>query len=286
MKNINKTKILIFSVLFLFFACKQSDSVKKEEVISESIAEEVIIEPVHQNKSKHSLDDFQGIWESYSEYLEHESDFKDYNKHKYYKIISGNEVLDIILVNGSKSNVQIDQYYIGFLDTFNDDFSKNKDEFLNTLQKSGSMLVRSKKGQKTYDKTNIERSIECQRYFDVTEVLDDGFVYDEKDKYVSFRLISSLPIEIFNMLKTTLKKENLDYISGYGIDEKSKKVKITVGKTFFHNEMSETSKRKAFLVKGDIAYMEDVNENWVKVYYDGKIISGGYIKRADVEVLK
>jgi len=50
--------------------------------------------------------------------------------------------------------------------------------------------------------------------------------------------------------------------------------------------MSSVSKRKAFLVKGDIAYLEKIKDDWVKVYYDGTIVSGGYLKRSYIEVLE
>ncbi len=29
-----------------------------------------------------------------------------------------------------------------------------------------------------------------------------------------------------------------------------------------------------------------MNNDWVKVYYNGNIVSGGYIKRSDIEVLE
>ncbi len=82
-------------------------------------------------------------------------------------------------------------------------------------------------------------------------------------------------------------KENLisiNVLKEFNVQEQSKKIKVIANKTFFHTEMSEASKRKAFLVQGDIAYLEDIHEDWVKVYYDGKIVSGGYIKKSDVEV--
>ncbi|WP_299256746.1 hypothetical protein [uncultured Aquimarina sp.] len=279
-------QFFILLLVLCLLSCKHNGNKNIEakdtakEVSSETISQ------LDQKESKHSINDFQGIWVSFSQYLEHESAFKDHNKNTYYKIVNGNEILDITLIDDDESNVRIDEQYLGFLDILNFNFSTNEEELVSSLQKSGSTLVRFKKGQEKYDKNDIEISSGFNRYYEITEILDDGFDYDEKDKYVSFRSVSSLPMEIFSLLKTTSKKENLDYIKMYDVENKSSKVRVKVSKTFFHTEMSSASKRKAFLVKGDIAYLEEISNDWVKVYYDGNIVSGGYIKRSDIEVLE
>ncbi len=278
---------LIASFLFLvlcIFSCKEKSD--KPSVIDKTTAKIVkkSVDTIRHKKQQGHIKDFQGIWESFSEYLEHESEFKDYNQNKYYKIISEKQSIDITLVNGEHSDNEIDIKHIGFIDSFDSKLLINEETLFKNLKESGKLLIRFKKAQKKYEKSDIETSSNFSRYFDVTETLIDGFNYLEKDKEISFRKISSLPEEVFIILKTTNKKTGIDYMKDFKIQEQSKKIKVITNKTFFHTEMSEASKRKAFLVQGDIAYLEEIHDDWVKVYYDGKIVSGGYIKKSDVEV--
>ncbi|WP_298546348.1 hypothetical protein [uncultured Aquimarina sp.] len=286
MKNIIYLVSIFFSLLLGLSSCKHNDNkkIKIEESLNEVSSK--VIDQLDQRELKHSIKDFQGVWISFSSYLEHESAFKDYNQNKYFKIVNKKKTLDITLVDHQENNIEFNQGYLGFLDIDNSISSSSEETLIKKLKESGSRLIRFKKGQEKYDKTNIEISSGFNRYFDVTEILEDGFDYNEKDKFVSFRLVSSLPMGIFKILKSKSKKEGIDYIKEYNLQELSSKIKVTIDKTFFHTEMSEASKRKAFLVKGDIAYLEEINDDWAKVYYDGNVVSGGYIKRSDIDILE
>ena len=244
-------------------------------------------EVIDQKESKHSIKDFQGVWESFSEYLEHESAFKDYTQNKYYKIVNGKKTLDITLIDQEEKNVKLTIGYLGFLDSNKADFSSEKEGTLvKKIKESGNLLIRFEKGLKNYNARDVEISSNFARYYDVTEILDDDFSYGKKPEKISFRMVSSLPINIFRILKTKSNEDQVNYLADFNIKERSKKIKVITDKTFFYDEMSDESKRKAFLVKGDIAYLEDLHDDWVKVYFDGKTVSGGYIKRSNIEVLE
>ncbi|WP_378184168.1 hypothetical protein [Aquimarina sp. SS2-1] len=288
MSIIKTTFILIcfIGLIVSFNPCKNSTNEKVElKESSEEISKNTISQS-DQEKTKISTNDFQGFWESFSEYLEHESAFKDYNSNKYYKVVSGHKSLNIKLIKKQINNSTLNQNYLGFLNTITRDLYSQEQELVDNLKTSGDLLVRFEKGLENYNKSNVEVSNNFNRYFDVTEIFEDGFDYDEKDKKISFRLISSLPMEIFKVLKTKSDNEGFDYIKEFAVEKQSKKIKVISDKTFFHNGMSSATKRKAFLVKGDIAYLEAIQDDWVKVYYDGKTVSGGFIKRSDIEILK
>ncbi|WP_299180764.1 hypothetical protein [uncultured Aquimarina sp.] len=285
MKNIIYLVTILFFLSLSLFSCKNNGNKKIE--IEESLNEvsSEVIDQLDQKESKHSIQDFQGIWESFSEYLEHQSEFKDYNQNKYYKIVNVNEVLDIT-ISRTDNNLILDEGYFGFSNAYDSKTSLSEDVLINSLKESGKLLIKFKKGLKAYSTKDIEISTNFNRYFDVAEILDDDFDYGDKKEKVSFRLVSSVPQEIFNQLKNRSKIDKVNYIKEYRIKKQSKKIKVAVNKTFFHTEMSSVSKRKAFLVKGDIAYLEEIKDDWVKVYYDDTIVSGGYLKRSDIEILE
>ncbi|AXT60398.1 hypothetical protein D1816_08560 [Aquimarina sp. AD10] len=285
MKNITYLKIIFFSLTLFSFSCKQNNSSdqENEEPVTKVIKEN--ISQVTQKEPKTTITDFQGIWESFSYYLEHESEFKDFNKNKYYKVIKGKETLNITLIDGNKDSLEIYRGYLGFWDSFDSTLLSSENSLKENLNESGKFLVRFKKGLKEYNKEDVETSTNFSRYFEITEVFDDDFNYDKEPEKFSFKTLSGIPEHIFSALKKK-SKDGVNYIEEYNIKQYSSKIKVITEKTFFHNEKSKNSKRKAFLVKNDIAYLEEEFDDWVKVYFDGKIISSGYLKRADIEILK
>ncbi len=75
-----------------------------------------------------------------------------------------------------------------------------------------------------------------------------------------------------NYRKKQSNKDNRDYIEEFNIKGFSQKIQVTADKTYFYNDSDLTEKSKAFLVKGDIAYLENLGEKEIQVYFDGKVI--------------
>ena len=281
---LSKIKKYLLSIgVLLFIGCNQdpSTSNKNEQPNSASEIESSIVEnkiPAKKNTQKQiSVSDLQGIWKGK----------KDLNQSIPYRIQYNKKILDILCIEGicdesGNDNSVLELSYLGFSDKDGEEILKNKESYdFSFLQDKGRIMVRLRKNDIIVDENY---SFDSLFY---TTKLTSSYMYDEElYNRSSFLRIDALPKEIFTKLKNRSKVDNINYIKEFAIEKQSKKIKVTANKTFFYTEMSEASKRKAFLVKGDIAYLEDINDDWVKVYYDGKIVSGGYIKRSNVEVLE
>jgi len=179
MKNIIYLVAILFFLSLSLSSCKNNGNKKIE--IEESLNEvsSEVIDQLDQKESKHSVQDFQGIWESFSEYLEHQSEFKDYNQNKYYKIVNVNEVLGIT-ISRTDNNLIFDEGYFGFSNAYDSKTSLSEDVLINSFKESGKLLIKFKKGLKAYSTKDIEISTNFNRYFDVAEILDDDFDYGDK----------------------------------------------------------------------------------------------------------
>ncbi len=263
--------------------CNQNPSASNKSEISD--ADAAVESSTVENKvltkrniqTQTSLSKLQGIWKGQ----------KDLNQSIPYRIQYNKKTLDILCIEGicdegGNDNSVLELSYLGFLDKNEEEILKNKESYdTNSLQNEGKVMVRLLKND-----INVDENYSFDSFFYTTK-LTSSYMYDEElYNQSSFLRIDALPKEIFIKLKSRSKADNVTYIKEFNIQEQSKKVKITADKTFFYTEMSEASKRKAFLVKNDTAYLEDINDDWVKVYYDGKIVSGGYIKRSDIKVLE
>lgn len=271
-----------FLLIFIFIGCKeqktQEISYTQKSVLGNSNIE-------LKQEENHNLNEIRGLWESYSYYLEHESEFKDFNKDKFYIISNGKQELEITLKDQSIVNLKLNQYNLGFIDVTQKNSFVTEQQFLDNLKEKGATLVRLEKGLKDYNPSKIEISSGIIRDFDVVEILNNGFDYNQNSDDFNFKSLSALPKEVFLKLKQKSKQDNIDYIKDYNIYNLSSKVEVKVAKTFFYDEMNIDSKRKAFLIEGDIAYTEEINDDWVKIYYDSKILSSGYVKASEVKIL-
>lgn len=57
---------------------------------------------------------------------------------------------------------------------------------------------------------------------------------------------------------------------------------VTANKTHFYSKKSPTTKRKAYLVKNDLVYIEKIESNWAYCRYFGKRVTKGWIKISDL----
>ncbi|MFL1895016.1 hypothetical protein ACJRPK_04895 [Aquimarina sp. 2-A2] len=268
MNKITRNTFFICITLFLI-GCNSNSSKPNTNLKTKSS----VLENSHFDKDtirlESSLNKLQGIWVGE----------KDLNQSIPYRIQYENKVLDIICVEGicdegNYDNSVIEISYLGFSD------NKKKSLSREDLKNNGNLMV------KLNSKVLIDENYIINDAFYTTS-LTSSYMYDEELYNVSsFSKINSLPIDIFCKLKSKKVANIKNIIREFNIYEFSSKIKVVADKTFFHSEMSETSRRKAFLVRGDIAYLESMNDKWAKVYYDGKIVSGGYVKIEGIEVIK
>lgn len=57
---------------------------------------------------------------------------------------------------------------------------------------------------------------------------------------------------------------------------------IETEKSNFYSENNENSKRKSYLIKGDIVFIDKIDGEWIHCYYYGKSITTGWIKKETI----
>ncbi len=139
-------------------------------------------------------------------------------------------------------------------------------------------------------KKNIIRIDEDFQFDDSLKLLEtslvSSYMFDEEDtnKPSSFVKIRSLPLALFKTLKN-LSKQNNDLKKNFNLYELSSKVIVKTDKCYFYKDRDLKTKKRAFLIQNDKAYLETINDQSVKVYFDGKIVTSGYLNKSDVELL-
>ncbi len=64
------------------------------------------------------------------------------------------------------------------------------------------------------------------------------------------------------------------------------KITITTPKSFFYQDASEAKPKKSFLLKGDIAFVEETKGDWLFIRFEGKTITRGWMHKKNVQYLK
>jgi len=57
---------------------------------------------------------------------------------------------------------------------------------------------------------------------------------------------------------------------------------IDIDKSYFYKDKNEESKQKAYLIKGDIVYIDNIENDWVHCIFNGKSTSEGWIKKETI----
>ncbi len=266
-------------------AKKKNEDLSLKEDTTEILSAEI-------RDSSFDLKYLQGIWKSYSYYLEHEEEDKDEHINEYYKIITNNNCLDIVFKDHFIDDMILKTYVIGFTD--NEKFSNGNAEKV-SLNSKGNFLIRLHKKnyfQNIIDDNDIDDFEISENYskdIDMYMKFEDGFRYsflenDEKET-VQFRKINALPHDVFCKIKEVSSVNGVDFIKEFNVKEISKQVKVIKPKVYFYSEMNENTRRKAFLIQDDLAYLEAIEGEWVKVYYDGKVVTSGYVKMKDIQIV-
>lgn len=122
----------------------------------------------------------------------------------------------------------------------------------------------------------VQSSLLCDD--DVIEMSDNAMTILEKRSY--------LPYTAYHHLKEQGRRDNQDYIGTFNILDKIKRAKVIKDRTYFHNDPSQTTRRKAFVVKADVVIVDQIEEDWIKVAYEGeKITTEGWLQMTDVEIM-
>lgn len=109
------------------------------------------------------------------------------------------------------------------------------------------------------------------------EMSDNAMTILEKQKY--------LPYTAYKYLKEKGNKDSKNYINEFKILNKLKKAEIIIDKTYFYGSKNESTRRKAFLLRGDNVIIDEINDNWVKAAYEGNTITTlGWLKRSDIKL--
>ncbi len=282
-------KLFILVLFFALIGCKQQPENVGDK--PQNIpAKNTTTTPDKSLSEVYDLSQIQGLWKSFSYYLEHEQDDKDEHQNEYYKVVSKNLCLDIILKQHDIDSVLFKNYKIGFID---DPKHYQKDMEKSTMKTKGKFLVKELKnayrkgGSTPVFNEDVDFSQNLQRDYDTYELLDDGFEYNNFGivEKVQFKKISTLPLEIFKALKETSNESSINYIKVFDIAELSSMVRVKVAKCYFYEDRDLKVKKRAFLIQNDKAYLETINDQSVKVYFDGKVVTSGYLNKSDVELL-
>ncbi len=282
-------RIFIFVLLIALVGCKQQPENVGEK--PQNIpAKNATTTPDKSLSKVYDLSQIQGLWKSFSYYLEHKQIDKDEHQNEYYKVVSKNRCLDIILKQHDIDSVLYKSYNMGFID---DPKHYHKGMEKSTLKTKGKILVKELKNtyrkggslQKFYE--DFDSSQNLQRDYDTYELLEDGFEYKNFGivEKVQFKKISTLPLEIFSALKESSQESSIDYIKVFDIAELSSMVRVKVAKCYFYKDKDLKVKQRAFLIQNDKAYLEAINDQSVKVYFNGKVLTSGYLNKSDVELL-
>jgi len=60
---------------------------------------------------------------------------------------------------------------------------------------------------------------------------------------------------------------------------------IDIDKSFFYRDKNEISKQKAYLIKGNLVYIDKIDNDWVHCRFYGKSITEGWMKKETLNKL-
>ena len=118
----------------------------------------------------------------------------------------------------------------------------------------------------------IQKYYSC--YGNTIEMTDNNMTILEKQSF--------LPFTAINFIRQESKKDRRDYVSEFNIEPG--KARVVAEKAYFHDQPDEGTRGKAFVVKDDTVYLDEVKDGWTKVVYEGKKINtAGWIKSSQLE---
>lgn len=116
---------------------------------------------------------------------------------------------------------------------------------------------------------------------------DSGFIESSDNHLTMYEPIQYLPYQTFPLLYEQGRLNKRDYITEFNILDKLKKAEIIIDKAYFHTTPNERSKRKAFVILGDIVFVDKVVDTWVKIgYLGGSSLTQGWVKKGVLRIIK
>lgn len=91
-----------------------------------------------------------------------------------------------------------------------------------------------------------------------------------------YRDVDKIPLEKVNFYELFASKNNTENL----------KITIITPKSFFYQDASEAKPKKSFLLKGDIAFVEETKGDWLFIRFEGKTITRGWMNKKNVQYLK
>ena len=158
------------------------------------------------------------------------------------------------------------------------DFPSRKKDSLNVknLLKDGAYYVWIR--EKDVNKEGWSKFSGFQKGYSCSE----NFIEMNDNSATILERKSFLPYSIYKVVSVQGKKEGRDYIKEFGIQPKM--AKINIDKTFFYNEPDLSTKRKGFVVLRDTVFIEEIKAEWIKVVFEGKTLTIGWLKLSDVSL--
>lgn len=191
-----------------------------------------------------------------------------------YVLVRDNKLLAINLSNDNKL-IDVTVLVVGFLDL--EPSNSLKTINIKDLKREGQYYVRAfEKDVKNDEVTKPGFNILTGFYCD-GKTMNDG-----ANQPSEYKRISYLPYNLVSQLEAKSRADNKDYIKEYRAE--TLKAKVTADKTYFYDGPSEAQKRKAFLIKDDVAFVNTVTKNWIEVEYHSNTITRGWIKASDLEI--
>ncbi|NVK63504.1 MAG: hypothetical protein HWE22_02910 [Flavobacteriales bacterium] len=240
------------------------------------------------SQDEFNLSSIEGIWRSYSYYLEHEEQDVDEHINEYYKIINSNYCIDLIFKNHDLDSLEINTYRLGFTNKTNI-HSKWK-----TSLSNGEGFIRDHEG--SYDgiserifTSKGDTSWNYSLLFDTYKIMDDGFLYCYKtgiQERVQFKEISALPEHVFVKLKVFSSYNGVkSYMREVNISELSLKAVVRSTKVMVYEDVELLTATDYFLQEKDIVYIESLGDSSARVYMTTVPNIAGYVKLNELHLI-
>ncbi|MGK7389156.1 MAG: hypothetical protein ACNS60_02355 [Candidatus Cyclobacteriaceae bacterium M2_1C_046] len=211
-------------------------------------------------KAQNQIDCIQGVWRGLMMDIEPHADLS-----KYYMIVKNDSIISYYL---DQNNIFHSNFkFIDF------DITKENTSFYNVDIKNLLSNSTNEHSKYFYTEIDIDSNVAVDKYF---------FCNNESltKLHFEFEKLSFLPFSAYSNLKnkTDASELNISFIQNY-----IKKGKIIINRSYFHSQPDYLSKRKDFVVEGDIVIVDEIKNDWIKVAYEGKnVTTTGWLKTSDL----
>jgi hypothetical protein len=193
-----------------------------------------------------------------------------------YQITNGFRLLVIYLIKESNNSTSLYEFNLAF----HGFVQAKKLENICELQSEGPTYV-------SISEKDIKNDGTVNSYYKNEEFYCEA----ESVEYFTRKLmfmnkLQFLPFRAYKEIKKQAIELDRDFITEFDILSKLKKAKVKTDRTYFHNKSSANTKRNAFVVKGDVVIIDEIQSGWIKVAYEGEqVTTEGWIKSSDLQMV-